>query len=51
MLKVIEKWYCHIADIRQKHDLVVVTRYSAEGNKSQETMEFIQSTGAQNHFS
>ena len=51
MLKVIKKWYSDIADIRQKHDLVVVMRDNAGENKSQEIMEFIQSTGARNHFS
>jgi hypothetical protein len=29
MLKVIKKWYSEIADIRQKHDLVVVMRDNA----------------------
>ncbi len=51
MLKVIKKWYSDIADIREKHDLVVVMRDNAGDNKSQEIMEFIQSTGARNHFS
>jgi hypothetical protein len=53
MLKVIKKWYRYsdIADIREKHDLVVVMRDNARENKSQEKMEFIQSTGARNHFS
>ncbi len=51
MLKVIKKWYSDIADIRQKHDLVVVMRDNAGENKSHEIMEFIQSTGARNHFS
>ncbi len=43
MLKVIKKWYSDIADIREKHDLVVVRRDNAGENKSQEIMEFIQS--------
>jgi hypothetical protein len=51
MLKVIKKWYSDIADIREKHDLVVVMRDHAGENKSQEIMEFIQSRGARNHFS
>ncbi len=33
MLKVIKKWYSNIADIREKHDLVVVMRDNAEENK------------------
>ncbi len=53
MFKAIKKWYCDIADICQKHDLVVVMRDNAGENnlKSHKKMEFIQSTGAQNHFS
>jgi hypothetical protein len=51
MLKAIKKWYSDIADIRQKHDLVFVMRDNAGENKSHEIMEFIQSTGARNHFS
>ena len=51
MLKNIKKWYSNIAYIRQKHDLVVVMRDNAGENKSHEIMEFIQSTGARNHFS
>jgi hypothetical protein len=35
MLKVIKKWYSNIADIRQKHDLVVVMRDNAGKNKLQ----------------
>jgi hypothetical protein len=50
MLKVIKKWNSDIADIRHKHDLVVVMRNNAGENKSHEIMEF-QSTGARNHFS
>jgi hypothetical protein len=42
MLKVIKKWYSDIADIREKHDLVVVMRDNAGENKSQEIMEFNQ---------
>ncbi len=51
ILKVIRKWYSDIADIRQnlKHDLVVVMRDNARENKLHEILEFIQSTGAQNH--
>jgi hypothetical protein len=52
VLKFIKKWYCSdIADIRQNHDLVVVMRDDARENKSNEIMEFIQSTGPRNHFS
>jgi hypothetical protein len=51
MWKVIKKWYSNFADIRQKHDLVVVMRDNAGENRSHEIMVFIQSTGAQNHFS
>ncbi len=51
MFKVIKKWYSDIADIGHKHDLVVVMRENAGENKSQKIMEFIQSTGARNHFS
>ncbi len=50
MLKVIKKWYNHIADIREKHDLVVAMRDNAGENKSHEILEFIKSTGARNHF-
>jgi hypothetical protein len=51
MLKVIKKWYSDFANIRQKHDLIVVMRDNAGENKSHEIMEFIQSTGSWNHFS
>jgi hypothetical protein len=51
MLKVIKKWYSYIADIRQKHNLLVVMRNNAGETKSHEMMDFIQSTDAQNHFS
>ncbi len=40
-----------VADMRQKHNLVVVMRDNAGENKSHEIMEFIQPTGARNNFS
>jgi hypothetical protein len=51
MLKVIKIWFSAIAEIRQKHNLVVVMRDNAEENKSHEIMGFIQSQDARNHFS
>ena len=38
MLKVTKKWYSDIADIREKHDLVVVMRDNAGENISQKIM-------------
>jgi hypothetical protein len=46
-----QKWYGDIADLRQKHTLVVVMRDSAGENESKEIMEFFDSVGVGNHFS
>ena len=51
MLKVFKKWYSDIADLRQKHKLVVIVRDNAGENKSHEIIDFIESKGLTNHFS
>ncbi len=53
MLKVVKKWYSDsdIADLRQKHKLVVVMRDNAGENKSYEIIEFFESIGVKNYFS
>ena len=51
MLQVVKPWYGDIADLGQKHTLVVVMRDSAGENKSKEIREFFDSVGARNHFS
>ena len=51
MLKIVKKWYSDIADLRQKHKLVVVMRNNAGENKSQELVDFFESVGVKNYFS
>jgi len=51
MLQVVKRWYGDIADLRQKHTLVVAMRDNAGENKSKEIMEFFDSVGVRNHFS
>jgi metallophosphoesterase superfamily enzyme len=51
MLKVVKKWYSDIADLRQKHKLVVVMRDNAGENKSHEIIEYFESIGVKNYFS
>ena len=51
MLKIVKKWYSDIADLRQKHKLVVVMRDNAGENKSQELIDFFESVGVKNYFS
>jgi hypothetical protein len=43
MLKVVKKWYSDIADLRQKHKLIIVMRDNAGENKSQEIIDFFES--------
>jgi hypothetical protein len=42
MLKVMKEWYSDIADLRQKHQLVVIVRDNAGENKSHEIIDFIE---------
>ncbi len=51
MLKVVKKWYSDIADLRQKHKLVVVMKHNAGENKSREIIEYFESIGVKNYFS
>jgi hypothetical protein len=51
MLKVVKKWYSDIADLRQKHKLLVVMRDNAGENKSQEVVDFFESMGVKNYYS
>ena len=50
-LGALKKWYCDIADLRQKHKLVVIARDNAGKNKSHEIIDFIESKGLTNRFS
>jgi hypothetical protein len=51
MLKVVKKWFSDIADLRQKHKLVVVMRDNAGENKSQEIIDFFEFVRVKNYFS
>jgi hypothetical protein len=51
MLKVVKKWFSGIADLRQKHKLVIVMLDNAGENKSQEIIDFFESVGRKNYFS
>ncbi len=51
MLKVVKKWFSDIADLRQKHKLVIVMLDNAGENKSQEIIDFFESVGVENYFS
>ena len=53
MLKVVKKWFSDIADLRQKHKLVIVMRDNAGEYKSQEPeiIDFFESVGVKNYFS
>ena len=48
---IVVLWYSDIADLRQKHKLVVVMCDNAGENKSQEIIEFFESMGVKNPFS
>ena len=50
-LKVVKKWYSDIADLRQKHKLIIVMRDNAGENKSQEIIDFFESVRMKNYFS
>ena len=41
IIKVVKKWYRDIADLRQKHTLVVVMRDNAGENKSHELKQIL----------
>ncbi len=51
MLKVAKKWFSDIADLRQKHKLVIVMLDNAGKNKSQEIIDFFESVEVKNYFS
>ena len=51
MLKVVKKWFSDIADLRQKHKLVIVMRDNAGENTSKEIVDFFESVGVKNYFS
>jgi hypothetical protein len=51
MLKVVKKWYSYIANLRQKHKLLVVMRDNAGENKSQAVVDFFESMGVKNYYS
>ncbi len=50
MLKVVKKWFSDIADLRQKHKLVIVMRDNPGENKSQEIIDFFESVGVTNYW-
>ena len=49
-LKVVKRWHCAIADLRAKHELVVLLRDNAGEYKSEEIMQFLDSKGIRIHF-
>jgi hypothetical protein len=51
MSRIVKRWYSDIADLGQKHQLVVVMRDNAGENKSQEIIELFESVGVKNYFS
>jgi hypothetical protein len=50
MLKVVKMWYSDIADLRQKHKLVIFVRDNAGKNKLQEITEFFVSLSVKTYF-
>ncbi len=46
--KIVKTWNSDIADLRQRHTLVVVMRNNAGENKSQEILDFFESVGVKN---
>ena len=44
-------WYSDIADLRTKHNLVVLMQDNASEYKSEEMMQFLESKGIHSHFS
>jgi hypothetical protein len=50
MLKVVKKWFSDIADLRQKHKLVIVMQDNAGENKSEEIIDSFESVGVKNYF-
>jgi hypothetical protein len=50
MLKAVKNWFSDIADLRQKHKLVIVMRDNAGENKLQEIIDFFETIGAKNIF-
>jgi hypothetical protein len=51
MLKVVQKWYSDIAELREKHTIYVVMRDNSGENKSQKICDFFESKGIQNYYS
>jgi hypothetical protein len=51
MLKVVQKWYSDIAELREKHTIFVVMRDNSGENKSQKICDFFESKGIQNYYS
>ena len=43
MLKVVQKWYSDIAELREKHKIFVVMRDNSGENKSQKICDFFES--------
>ena len=50
-IKASRTWYAGIADLRNKHKLVVLMRDNASEYKSEEMMQFLESKGVRSHFS
>jgi hypothetical protein len=48
MLMVVKKWFSDIADLRQKHKLLIVMRDNAGENTSKEIVDFFESVGVKN---
>jgi hypothetical protein len=50
-LKVVQKWYSDIADLREKHTIYVVMLDNSGENKSQKICDFFESKRIQNYYS
>ena len=51
VLKMVQKWYSDIAELREKHTIFVVMRDNSGENKSREICDFFESKGIQNYYS
>jgi hypothetical protein len=51
MVEIVKRWYSDIADLRQRHKLLVVIRDNSGENKSQDIIKSFESAGVKNYFS
>ena len=50
-LNAAKKWMAEIADLREKHPLLVVMRYNAKENSSKAICDYFTSMGVKNYYS